>query len=73
MSIKIPLEKRRMKSPNKLTIARRPPFLKPRLLKSEFSRTDGSEGSSRMIPDTSEAIGWAPCRFGIGYRPDLGV
>jgi len=26
-----------------------------------------------MIPDTSEAIGRAGCRFGIGYRPDLGV
>ena len=68
----MPTEKRITKSPDKLTITTWPPFLKPRLLKSELSRTDGSEGSSRMIPDASEAIGKAD-GFGIGYRPDLGV
>ena len=57
--------------PKELTTAMWPPFLKPRLLKSGFSRTDGSEGSSRIIPDTSEARGRGLCR--LGYRPDLSV
>lgn len=52
-----------------LTTAMWPPFLKPRFLKSELSRTDGSEGSVSMIPDTSVAIGRGRCW--VGYRPDL--